>query len=52
MRINEVVQITGLSKRTIHFYIEQKLIVSKINEHNGYNEFSKDDVDKLIIIKN
>lgn len=51
MRINEVVQITGLSKRTIHFYIEQKLIVPKINEHNGYNEFSKDDVDKLIIIK-
>lgn len=51
MRLNEVVQITGLSKRTIHFYIEQKLIAPHVNERNGYRDFSKNDIDKLSMIK-
>ncbi len=51
MRINEVVQITGLTKRTIYFYIDQKLISPHVNKNNGYKDFSKDDLEKLIIIK-
>lgn len=47
MRINEVMKETGLSKRTIYYYIDENLITPKIDANNGYNIFSTDDVEKL-----
>ena len=50
MRIKEVIEKTGLSRRTIQFYISQKLIMPKEDPVNGYHDFSDDDVRNLIII--
>lgn len=51
MKINEMVKETGLSKRTIHYYIEENLITPKVNLTNGYYIFSVDDINKLKTIK-
>ncbi len=51
MKINEVMKETGLSKRTIYYYLEEQLVKPQINEANGYNIFSRDDIDKLNIIQ-
>lgn len=32
MRIQEVMGKTGLSRRTIHYYIDQKLIIPPVND--------------------
>lgn len=50
MRIREVVEKTGIPKRTIYFYISQKLIEPEENPGNGYHDFSQEDVRRLIII--
>ena len=50
MRIKEVIEKTGLSRRTIQFYISQKLIMPKEDPVNGYHDFSNEDVRNLIII--
>lgn len=50
MRIQEVMGKTGLSRRTIHYYIDQKLIIPPVNEGNGYHDFTGEDVQKLFII--
>ena len=51
MRIQEVMGKTGLSRRTIHYYIDQKLIIPPVNEGNGYHDFTEEDVQKLFIIR-
>lgn len=51
MKINTVVKRTGLTKRTIYFYIEEQLIVPKINPDNGYYQFSEEDVQRLLLLQ-
>lgn len=51
MRIQEVIKETGLSKRTIHYYIEEQLISPEVNTKNSYNIFSKTDVEQLKFIQ-
>ena len=51
MRINDVKKLTGLSKRTLYYYIEEQLISPCINPDNGYYIFSEDDVNTLHIIQ-
>ena len=51
MRIQDAVIKTGLSKRTIYYYIKEKLIEPSTDSHSGYNDFSDDDIRRLIIIK-
>lgn len=50
MRIGQVVAETGIPKRTIYFYINQKLISPNEDPENGYHDFTEEDVKKLIII--
>lgn len=50
MRIHDVIKSTGLKKRTIHFYIDEKLISPEVNMKNGYFEFSDEDVNHLKLI--
>lgn len=52
MRIQELSEKTGISKRNIHFYIKEKLLDPKVNETNGYFDFIEEDVQKLMLIKN
>ncbi|TFZ40185.1 MerR family transcriptional regulator [Soehngenia longivitae] len=46
MKINEVANITGLTKKAINYYQEKGIINPKQDE-NGYREFSESDVNKL-----
>lgn len=47
MRLQEVLKLTQISKRTIYFYIEEKLITPIKNLENGYYDFSEEDLMKL-----
>ena len=49
MKIKEVMTHTGLTKKAIHYYIQQGLI-SPDKYDNGYYEFSNDDLDALLSI--
>ncbi|MEG0076735.1 MerR family transcriptional regulator [Anaerorhabdus sp.] len=50
MRIQEVIQITGLTKKAIHFYIEKNLINPTKNSNNGYYDLDDEDLRKLKLI--
>lgn len=50
MRIQEVCQKTGLSKRNIHYYIKERLIMPAVKEENGYYDFSETDCQRLILV--
>ena len=51
MRIQEVIQKTGLSRRTIYYYIDQNMITPRVNPTNGYHDFSEKDIQKLFLIR-
>ena len=51
MRINQVEQTVGISKKNIRFYEEQGLLSPSRNRDNGYREYSEEDVAILFKIK-
>jgi DNA-binding transcriptional MerR regulator len=51
MRIQDVVKKTGLQKRTIYYYIKERLIKPAVDSRSSYNSFSDDDVRRLLTIK-
>ena len=51
MKINEVVKKTGMTKRTIYFYIEEQFIKPQINYDNGYYIFTDADVERLLLLQ-
>ena len=51
MKINEVVKKTGMTKRTIYFYIDEQFISPQINPDNGYYIFSDSDVEHLLLLQ-
>ena len=51
MKINQVEELTGITKKNIRFYEEQKLISPQRNPANGYREYSMEDVKQLSRIK-
>lgn len=51
MRLKEIIQKTGLNKRTIHFYIEEHFLTPKTDPSNGYYIFSEDDVERLKMLQ-
>ena len=50
MRINDIEKRTGISKRTIDFYVKEGLLNPKVEKANGYRNFSAQDVEQLEII--
>lgn len=50
MKLQLVMKNTGLSKKTIYYYIDEGFIAPHKNESNGYFEFSVEDEAKLIQI--
>jgi len=52
MKIKEVVKRTGLTERTVRFYVEQGLIDPEPTVRNGrtYREYSERDVDELLTV--
>lgn len=51
MKIHKVAELTGLSKKAIHFYINKKLITPTQEPENGYYCFSEEDVTRLCVIQ-
>ena len=51
MKINQVEELVGITKKNIRFYEEQGLISPKRNLENGYRDYSLEDVDLLNKIK-
>ncbi|MBR3785067.1 MAG: MerR family transcriptional regulator [Firmicutes bacterium] len=51
MKIHEVESRTGITKKNIRFYEEQRLLNPKRNTENGYREYSEEDVMILQRIK-
>ena len=51
MKINEVEQLVGITKKNIRFYENQGLLHPDRNKTNGYREYSDEDVDLLMKIK-
>ncbi len=47
MKINEVVKITGLTKKAIYYYEAENLITPEKTPDNNYREFSDDDIKRL-----
>lgn len=45
--IADLVKITGVSKRTLHYYDEVGILVPQKNKINGYREYSQNDVIEL-----
>ena len=51
MKINQVEQIVGITKKNIRFYEEQGLLSPGRNRENGYRDYSEEDVKALKQIK-
>ena len=51
MKINQVEELVGITKKNIRFYEEQGLINPERNKDNGYREYSLKDVELLNKIK-
>lgn len=51
MKINEVEQQVGVTRKNIRFYEQQGLVHPKRNKENGYREYDETDVDCLKKIK-
>lgn len=51
MKINQVEQIVGITKKNIRFYEEQGLLHPARNPVNGYREYSDADTETLFRIK-
>lgn len=51
MRINQVEELVGISKKNIRFYEEKGLISPKRTAENGYRDYSEEDVETLQKIK-
>ena len=51
MKIYQVEELVGITKKNIRFYEEQKLLCPKRNPENDYREYSLDDVRQLEKIK-
>lgn len=51
MKINEVEEIVGITKKNIRFYEQQGLLTPGRNSENGYRNYSEDDVNTLKKIK-
>ena len=51
MRIKEVEDLVGITKKNIRFYEEQGLICPARDRNNGYREYNLEDVKKLNQIK-
>ena len=51
MKINEVEQLVGISKRNIRFYEKEGLLSPGRNADNGYRDYGEEDVETLRKIK-
>jgi DNA-binding transcriptional MerR regulator len=51
MKLREIVEKTGISKRNIHFYIKEGLLHPAVAPGSGYYEFSEEEEKRLLLIR-
>ena len=51
MKMRELCEKTGMSKRNVHFYIKEGLLDPGQDPSNGYFEFSQEDAGRLVMIR-
>ena len=51
MKINEVEQAIGITKKNIRFYEQEGLLTPSRNLSNGYRDYSEEDLETLRQIK-
>ena len=51
MKLRDVCEKTGISKRNIHFYIKEEILHPERDETNGYYIFSEEDCSRLAFIR-
>ncbi|MBR0161071.1 MAG: MerR family transcriptional regulator [Oscillospiraceae bacterium] len=51
MKINQVEELVGITKKNIRFYEDQRLLRPERNPENGYREYSMRDVEQLKRVK-
>ena len=51
MKIKEVETLTGITRKNIRFYEEQRLLSPRRNTQNGYREYGEQDIRVLRQIK-
>ena len=51
MKINQVEELVGITKKNIRFYEEQELVAPNRNPENGYRDYDLNDVERLKKIK-
>ena len=51
MKLREISEQTGITKRNIHFYIKEGLIHPDVEAGSGYYEFSVEDKKRLLLIR-
>lgn len=51
MKIQDASEMTGFSKRTIHYYIKEGLICPSTDSKSGYYNFSEEDCRRLLLIR-
>lgn len=51
MKIQEAAKRTGFPKRTIHYYIKEGLIRPETDQKSGYYDFSEEDCQRLLLIR-
>lgn len=50
MLINEVIRATGLTRKAIYYYVDEKLVMPKEDRTNHYKQYSQEDVERLLVI--
>lgn len=50
MKISEVMELTGLTRKAINYYEDEGLISPEVNPLNNYREYSLNDVERLLQI--
>ena len=51
MKLREICALTDVSKRNIHYYIQEGLLLPETDPGSGYYEFTQEDCDRLRIIR-
>lgn len=51
MKLKEICDKTGISKRNIHYYIKENLLCPRQDRGNGYYEFSEEDRRRLEMVR-
>jgi len=51
MKLHEICEVTGMTRRNVHYYISEGLLSPAQDPQNGYYDFAEDDKARLLMIR-